>query len=51
MEKFDEYSETLQMFEALGGYNYINQKNIFFEKFNLNNFIHRAYSSLSGGEQ
>lgn len=50
-KSFNEYSKALQEFEALGGYDYLNQRSMFFDDFNLNRFLHRVYRTLSGGEQ
>lgn len=52
MEKLMEvYSEVMDRFESLGGYNYLQLQSEFIETFELTDKVHRTFGELSGGEK
>lgn len=48
---FNQYSELLNRFEAMGGYNYLQQENEFIMRFGLEDKLEKSIDKLSGGEQ
>ncbi|MDO4754402.1 MAG: ATP-binding cassette domain-containing protein [Bacillota bacterium] len=50
-EVLERYSEALDSFYALGGYDFISEMNGFIERFDLNNIMDKKYSALSEGEK
>lgn len=48
---FDEYNQTLDSFEAEGGYQFLQKREEFLHVFGLENVLDRQVKTLSGGEQ